>query len=181
MSSGPKAASPAENTVNLFQIAAADLGEVTGMAALIWPVAYGAILSPGQVEYMLRWMYAEETLRKDLADGVSMWWIRTGGKRIGFLAAGPTSGTGLCPLHKFYLLPGEQGRGHGSAALALLLSQLSANGATTLELRVNRQNQSAIAFYKKNRFTLHAEDCREIGGGYVMDDFVMRRPLGGTI
>jgi ribosomal protein S18 acetylase RimI-like enzyme len=81
-------------------------------------------------------------------------------------------------LHKCYLLPETQGRGLGSKALELLCALLVAVGASSVELRVNRHNRSAIGFYGKNGFLTYAEDCREIGGGFVMDDFLMRRDLG---
>jgi ribosomal protein S18 acetylase RimI-like enzyme len=61
--------------------------------------------------------------------------------------------------------------------LAQLRERLAGSGARTLELRVNRHNAAAIGFYRKNGFTAFADDCREIGGGYVMDDYLMRRDL----
>lgn len=177
MSPGASDASSSENSVSLVPIASEDLDAVPAMAARIWPGAYGAILSPEQIEYMLRWMYDVETLRTDLAAGISMWWILRNEERIGFLAAGPREAAGLCPLHKFYLMPEVQGRGLGSAALAALVARLRSDRVSILELRVNRHNQAAIAFYQRNGFTVHTEDCRDIGGGFVMDDYVMRLDL----
>ena len=176
MSTGASA-SLAENSVFLTPVAPEDLDAVSAMAARIWPAAYGAILSPEQIEYMLRWMYDAETLRSNLAAGVLMWWIVRKEERIGFLAAGPREEAGLCPLHKFYLLPEAQGRGLGSAALAALVTRLHSDGVRILELRVNRHNHAAIGFYRRNGFTVHAEDCRDIGGGFAMDDYVMRLDL----
>lgn len=151
--------------------------ELAEMASVIWPVAYGSILQPGQIDYMLNRMYAGEQLRSDLAEGVRMWWIRLDGERVGFLAAGPTDERGECPLHKCYLLPAVQGQGCGSRALDQLAEILGQEGARSIGLRVNRHNTSAIGFYRKNGFVIHAEDCRDIGGGFVMDDFLMRKDL----
>lgn len=178
MSSPPDtAAPPAEKSLRLVPVAPGELVAVSEMAALIWPAAYGAILPAAQIDHMLRRMYAPEKLRADLADGVAMWWVLRGGDRIGFLAAGPVDATGLCPLHKCYLLPSAQRCGNGSEALARLCETLARDGARLIELRVNRHNSPAIAFYLKNGFSLHAEDCRPIGAGFVMDDYLMRRPL----
>jgi ribosomal protein S18 acetylase RimI-like enzyme len=149
------------------------------MACRIWPAAYAGIIPETQIAYMLDRMYAEETLRREIAeDLVTYYWIRSGSERAGFLAVGPFSVGGPCALHKCYLLPERQRSGLGSAALAALVSRLSNAGATSLELRVNRHNTSAIAFYRKNCFEVYTEDCRTIGGGFVMDDYLMRRPLG---
>jgi len=148
------------------------------MACLIWPVAYAGIIPASQIEYMLKWMYAEETIRREIAEeSVAYHWITADGEKIGFLATGPISAGGPCSLHKCYLLPERQRSGHGSAALELLASLVSTAGVTSLELRVNRDNTQAIAFYRKNGFEIYAEDCRPIGGDFVMDDYLMRRPL----
>lgn len=147
------------------------------MASRIWPAAYGTILQPEQIDYMLRRMYRLEQLRSDLAEGVRMWWIRLHGERVGFLAVGPADPGGECPLHKCYVLPAVQGQGCGSRALDQLAEVLGQEGARSIGLRVNRHNTSAIGFYRKKGFVIHAEDCRDIGGGFVMDDFLMRKDL----
>lgn len=168
---------PPEPDVSLATVDPAEAAAISEMAARIWPSAYGAILTPGQIEYMLSWMYDPARIRQDLAEGIDFRWILDAGERVGFLAAGPIPPDGVCPLHKCYLLPETQGRGLGSRALELLFTDLAAAGAVAVELRVNRHNHAAIGFYRKNRFITHAEDCREIGGGFVMDDFLMRREL----
>jgi ribosomal protein S18 acetylase RimI-like enzyme len=163
--------------VTLAEVAEDEVGAVAEMASRIWPVAYGAILPPGQIDFMLAKMYAPARLLQDQEEGVAFLWILAEGERTGFLAAGPVTSDGACPLHKLYLLPGSQRGGLGSLAVAQLCERLAGSGARSLELRVNRHNATAIAFYRKNGFTVFAEDCREIGGGYVMDDYLMRREL----
>lgn len=171
---------PPEPDVVLLPVSSAEAAAVSDMAARIWPAAYGAILPPGQIDHMLAWMYDPERIRRDLAEGVAFLWILDRGSRAGFLAAGPVEPGAPCPLHKCYLLPEAQGRGLGSKALELLCERLAAAGASAVELRVNRHNRAAIGFYGKNGFSTYAEDRREIGGGYVMDDFLMRRELAAT-
>lgn len=168
---------PSAPDVTLAEVAAEEVGAVAEMASRIWPVAYGAILPPGQIDYMLSQMYAPARLRQDQDEGVDLVWILVEGERTGFLGAGPVAPDGACPLHKLYLLPGSQRGGIGSQALARLCERLAGLGALAVELRVNRHNAAAIAFYRKNGFTVFAEDCREIGGGYVMDDYLMHREL----
>jgi ribosomal protein S18 acetylase RimI-like enzyme len=169
---------PSEPDVVLAPVSPAEAEAVSEMAARIWPAAYGAILPAGQIDHMLAWMYDPERIRRDLSEGVAFFWIIAEGERIGFLAAGPVEPGSACPLHKCYLLPETQGRGIGSKALDQLCARLAAEGASAVELRVNRHNHAAIGFYGKNGFFTYAEDCRGIGGGYVMDDFLMRRELG---
>jgi len=164
--------------VTLSEVAAKEVVAVAEMAARIWPATYGAILPPDQISYMLSRMYAPERLREDQKEGVDLLWILLKGQRVGFLAAGPVAPEGRCPLQKLYLLPESQRAGVGSLAMARLCERISNSGAKAIELRVNRHNLAAIAFYQKNGFSIDAMDCRAIGGGYVMDDYLMRREVG---
>ncbi len=164
-------------SLHLARLEGSEAEAVFTMAGDIWPSAYGKILSPGQIDYMLARMYHPGQIRRELAEGVDYRWIGCGERRLGFLAFGPAQAGEACPLHKFYLLPEEQGSGKGRAALALLIELAARSGATSLELRVNRHNTQAIAFYQRNGFSTYAEDLHEIGGGFAMDDFLMRRNL----
>lgn len=164
--------------IDLITVTEHSVPALREMARLIWPVAYAGIIPTSQIDYMLEWMYAEETIRREIAEeSIAYHWIIADGEKIGFLAAGPISGGEPCALHKCYLLPDRQRCGHGGSAIRALATLVSAAGATSLVLRVNRHNTPAIAFYRKNGFDVHAEDCRTIGGGFVMDDYLMRRPL----
>jgi hypothetical protein len=46
-----------------------------------------------------------------------------------------------------------------------------------MALRVNKRNVLAIEAYRRNGFEVAGELCEEIGGGFVMDDYVMSRDI----
>lgn len=162
----------------LDAVEAADMASVAEMAERTWRVAYRDIITPAQIDYMLALMYSPGALRRDREEGrVRYRWIVGNGERIGFLAFDSTRPGERVALHKCYVLREAQGRGHGSRALELVAGELAAEGAAGVELRVNRHNDAAIAFYRRNGFSVEREDCLDIGGGFVMDDFVMVRPL----
>jgi ribosomal protein S18 acetylase RimI-like enzyme len=48
-------------------------------------------------------------------------------------------------------------------------------GAHAVDLTVNRGNARALAFYHKRHFVLTEEIVTDIGGGFVMDDYVLMR------
>jgi ribosomal protein S18 acetylase RimI-like enzyme len=48
-------------------------------------------------------------------------------------------------------------------------------GLRSITLTVNRQNYKAINFYFKNGFTIDHIANFDIGKGYVMEDFVMKK------
>ena len=52
-------------------------------------------------------------------------------------------------------------------------------GCGWLTLAVNKNNASAIAAYLKHGFRIAEAVTKDIGGGFVMDDYVMERPLTG--
>jgi ribosomal protein S18 acetylase RimI-like enzyme len=51
-------------------------------------------------------------------------------------------------------------------------------GAARLMLTVNKRNSKAIAAYERNGFTITESIVVDIGGGFVMDDYVMAKDLG---
>lgn len=164
-------------SVELTPVTPDELVLVNEMAAKIWPTAYREINSPEQTSYMLELMYSPQAIKQDLAEGVIYQWIICHDKPVGFIAAGPIICGEPCVLHKCYVLTEAQGSGSGKAALRLLFARLCKEGTSLLKLRVNRKNSRAIGFYQSLGFSIEAEDILDIGGGFVMDDYVMIRYL----
>ncbi len=46
----------------------------------------------------------------------------------------------------------------------------------TLWLQVNKRNTDAIGFYRSAGFEVIREAVMDIGGGFVMDDYLMAKP-----
>lgn len=76
-------------------------------------------------------------------------------------------------LHKLYLQPAFQGQGQGRRVLERLRLIAIGLGALQMQLRVNKRNLNAIAFYERAGFKMTQALETEIGQGYVMDDYVM--------
>ena len=152
-----------------------DLPAVRALATDIWRRCYADLLPAGQVDHMLAAMYGVEELRRNLRDGIRIELIELAGEAIGYLAFGRVSTEGQVHLHKLYLLPEHHARGIGQAALAHVLASAARSGAEAVSLRVNKGNARAIRAYQKAGFETIGALCQDIGGGFVMDDFVMRR------
>jgi RimJ/RimL family protein N-acetyltransferase len=56
-------------------------------------------------------------------------------------------------------------------------SEVRQLGADRLMLTVNKRNAKAMAAYQRNGFTLTESVVVDIGGGFVMDDYVMTKEL----
>lgn len=142
------------------------------LARSIWLEAYGEILSPGQIEYMLLRMYHPDVLRREMEEGVLWDLANCGGAPVGFLSYGAV-GAGEAKIHKLYLDASVRGRGLSPLALARVEAWARGRGLLRLTLNVNRNNQRAIRAYEKNGFRIERSGVFDIGGGYVMDDHIM--------
>ncbi len=158
-------------------VAEADLPVIRSLAERIWRVSYPGMISEDQIEYMLGWMYSIERLRQDLRSGVVFEWARFEGTPVGYLATQVESVSAVLHLHKVYVLPEFQGRGIGSRLIDHALRTAESAGCRTVRLNVNKGNSRAVACYRRHGFTQEASVVNDIGGGFVMDDYVMVRPI----
>lgn len=155
-----------------------DLPAIAELARIIWRAVYVRIISNEQIEYMLQRGYDVDVLRREMdEEGVAFERLFVDGRLIGFAAYGPTQMACEIKLHKLYLHPDEHRKGYGSMLLEHVEKIARARGFATLILAVNKNNHKAIAAYRRNGFTVRAAVVVDIGGGFVMDDYVMAKTL----
>jgi diamine N-acetyltransferase len=152
------------------------LPEVAALAGVIWRAHYPGIISDEQIEYMLARMYDLQFMRTELSQGIRYDRMLVGDELAGFASYGP-AGEKELKLHKVYIHPKHQRCGLGTLLLEHVVKEARREGYSTLVLSVNKANQAAIAAYQKNGFAIREAVVVDIGGGFVMDDFVMRRNL----
>ncbi|SEW34662.1 GNAT family N-acetyltransferase [Chitinophaga arvensicola] len=163
-----------------YQIKAATVKDIPVIQELtdrIWRPTYQSILTPDQIVYMLDMMYSTASLEKQITELQHQFIIlQDDDKPIGFAAYSATDTGGIFKLHKIYLDGSYQGKGVGKFLLLQVAEQVKERGANILELDVNRFNK-AKQFYEKQGFSVYKEKQTDIGQGYIMDDYVMRKPL----
>ena len=153
-----------------------------------WPSTYGHIISQEQIDFMLDWMYSDESLEKQMDSGC-VFYIASIKKEneqweaVGFCSVSPEAEENnsteevICAkshkLNKLYVLPTAQGTGAGKALLNKSIEVAKASGSSSLFLQVNKQND-AYTFYLKHGFVKEQEFKFDIGNGFFMDDYVMR-------
>lgn len=174
------------------------IAEIDSIARRTWPSAYGEILPPGQIEYMLGMMYSDEALREQMsskqhrfviaenmadavaetvAEGVAESATEMGVASVGFASFQldfPEPGTSK--IHKLYVLPEAQQLGVGKRLVRYIRETVMAT-QHALTLNVNKNNR-ARSFYTRLGFQVVAEEVIDIGNGYLMDDVVMRWDFG---
>lgn len=159
----------------------ADIPVIQAIARATWPVSYARMISPAQIAYMLDLMYGTAALEEQFGtQGHRFLLAEQDGRPVGF--AGFEHGHRGLPhtrLHKLYVLPQVQRSGTGLALLQAVLAEALRAGDTAVELNVNRHNP-ARDFYARHGFTIARDEVIDIGGGFVMDDHVMVRPVRPT-
>lgn len=162
----------------LMPIAAAhEFTELEHFAAEIWREHYLPIIGEAKVEYMLKTFQSATALEKQQREGMDFFWIQSAGGRAGYLAIKHEPDSAYLFVSKFYVHQAYRGKGYGSWAVSQLKDLTAERQLAGLELTVNRHNASAIAFYKRKGLSHLRDQCIDIGGGFFMDDYVMRFEL----
>jgi D-tyrosyl-tRNA(Tyr) deacylase len=155
----------------------AQIAEARTVAEKTWPRTYAGIIPDAQIPYMIERMYAPEAIRRDTAEGTPFFLVKADGRTAGVCSAdlGKRDADGAAELHKLYVLPQYWSRGVGHWVLDELSRRCREAGAASVWLRVNKRNERAQKAYKAAGFAKERAVCTDIGGGFVMDDFVYRR------
>lgn len=150
-----------------------ELPRIAALAEFIWWRCYPPIIGPAQVHYMLGRGYALPALCEAHHGGTRFSLLRLVGLPIGFSAWRHEDGEAF--LDKLYLHPGFHGQGLGHWLIQATCRQIAGEGIDRVRLRVNRHNDPAIRAYQRAGFLVSGSDCQPIGGGFVMDDYLMYR------
>ncbi|MCF3108899.1 GNAT family N-acetyltransferase [Niabella sp. CC-SYL272] len=145
------------------------------LALNIWPKAFEQILSKAQMDYMIQMMYAPDVLEKEMERGVEFYILRYNGTDMGYTAI-EQKVPGAWKLHKIYLSQQLHGKGIGKFQLRSMEEVVKGYGAKELWLNVNRQNK-AVDFYKSQGYEVQKTEDIDIGNGYFMNDYQMRKIL----
>ena len=180
------ASAPTNSPRPRLPLPALELLEVGGDAALqeraraiaekAWPPTYRGIIPEAQIPYMIGRMYSPEAIREAAAAGTPFYLVRADGTDAGVCSVDlRPAADGSAELHKLYTLPAYWGRGVGGWLLAELCRRAKEAGATSVWLRVNKNNARAQKAYRAAGFSNVRAVCTDIGEGFVMDDFVFAR------
>jgi diamine N-acetyltransferase len=150
------------------------------LAGTIWRQHYSGIITAAQIDYMLAGRFSEEALREHLATA-DRWLklLRVSGTPVGYcgyeLASmdGEKGISAHIKLSQLYVLESHRGMGLGRIMLGHIEQRACEREREKLWLQVNKKNAGAIAFYRAVGFEVVREAVFDIGGGFVMDDYLM--------
>ncbi len=155
-----------------------DYTEIQNIASTVWPVAYGAILSKEQLDYMMDMMYSSSALYRQVHELKHHFIVaKNKDEVIGFASYELNyEGALATKIHKLYILTNQQGKGIGKLLIDYITQESVKKGQESLLLNVNRNN-IALIFYEKLGFQIHSTVDIAIGNGYFMEDYVINKKL----
>lgn len=164
--------------IELITATEAHLPEIKRIAYETWPATFGAILSEKQIAYMLDWMYSIPSLTGQITEKKHVFLLAKDSEQFLGYASYELNYTGVpkTKIHKIYLLPASQGKGVGALLINRIGEIAAENENNTLLLNVNRYNK-AVGFYEKMGFSVVGNEDIDIGDGFLMEDFIMEKPL----
>ena len=150
------------------------IAAVAALAREIWTQHYVPIIGAAQVEYMLAKFQSAEAIARQIAAEGYEYYLAPG---AGYLALVPDPARNSVMLSKLYVREKRRGTGMGRAMVEFAAKRAAELGGTELWLTVNKRNAGSIAFYGKMGFRKMDALVTDIGGGFVMDDWRMAKPV----
>lgn len=166
--------------MRILPLEVADVEPLVALAREIWYAHYPAIIGTAQIEYMLEQRYAPDVVREEMRRE-GLWWskLMVGDEMAGFASYFLTGVAGEMKIDKLYVHPRHQRRGYGGMLITHIREVACSRGCDRLVLALNKHNRSAIAAYLKHGFRIANAVTKDIGGGFVMDDYIMEKPVVG--
>ena len=168
-------------TVTIAPLAAEQIGTLCALAREIWRQHYPAIIGTAQTEYMLAQRYDPEVVRAELAREDICWdTLWEADSMVAFASSFPLEDGDAVKLDKLYVHPTRQRMGYGRALLDHVCDRAARMSYSKVLLAVNKRNVPAISAYRKHGFEITEAVVKDIGGGFVMDDYIMVRVVEGA-
>lgn len=154
--------------------------EITRIAALaheIWHQHFTPIIGEAQVNYMLDKFQSAPAIRRQIADGAEYYLITVREVPSGYFCLIPEQHKARLMISKLYVKQARRGTGLGKQALRFIEKRAVELNVSTLWLTVNRHNTRSINWYERMGFRTFGTQVKDIGNGFVMDDFLMEKPV----
>ncbi len=148
---------------------------VAELANVIWHEHYEAIIGTEQVNYMIEHFQSGAVIAEQLKNGgYEYYLLRNLAGYNGYLSFKKEENALF--LSKLYFAKRFRGRGYARKVVEMLESICKREGIPKIWLTVNRNNLSSIKAYESLGFVKVRTQVADIGGGYVMDDYIMEKP-----
>ena len=152
-------------------ITKSEIEAVVILGRKIWNQHYVPIIGQGQVDYMLEKFQSISALNDQIENQKYYYFMIFNNLELtGYIGLQDQKDTLF--LSKIYLTDEVRGKGIGKMAVDFCVDFARKNSYSRIELTVNKNNVVAITAYQKIGFKKINAIVTDIGGGYVMDDYV---------
>lgn len=152
------------------------INDVCRLAGEIWREHFTSVIGSAQVEYMLKNFQSFSAIKNQIEkEGYKYFIMTSGNDNIGYTSV--RSENNAMHLSKLYIRKDMRGRGISRKAIEFIKNICHQEKLDKIWLNVNKNNTSSIEIYKKLGFEIEKTKITEIGGGFVMDDYIMELPL----
>ncbi|MDF2906231.1 MAG: GCAxxG family protein [Herbinix sp.] len=150
--------------------------QVAGLAEEIWHEHYEAIIGKEQVDYMIEHFQSENAITEQIHHSdYEYFLIKSLGGYNGYLSYRKEEDAMF--LSKIYLAKRFRGRGNARKAIEMLEQICGQENLNKIWLTVNRNNENSIHTYEGLGFKIKGTQVADIGGGFVMDDYIMEKTV----
>ncbi len=163
-------------SIKIEQLLDTNLEDLRKISREIWYAHYPTIISLEQIEYMLNLMYGVGVIENEISNlGIIYDKVLKNSEIVGYLSYGleKKDKINCLKLHKCYLLPLLHGCGYGQIMLSHVCQQAQEMKVKQVILNVNKRNEKAIKAYSRFGFRIIADEIKDVGNGFVMDDYIM--------
>ncbi len=151
------------------------LNTIENLAYEIWSQHYTPIIGKQQVDYMLGKFQSVEAMTEQIKKGFLYFLILNNNVPVGYMSVDILSETLF--LSKFYVTEAERGKGYGRTMITYLETFAKEKNLNKISLTVNKYNTGSIKMYEKVGFVISGTVVKDIGEGFIMDDYQMEKRL----
>ncbi len=157
--------------IEIIDVKNDEIEELSQLATKIVREHYDSIIGKETNTYMLDKFQSVKGITSQVQSGYKYYWAIFDDKKVGFFAVVDQGDT--LYISKFYIDKDYRGNKIASTIFAYIQRIAKQNGQSRLELNVNKHNDDSINIYKHFGFRIIKAEIRDIGSGFIMDDYVM--------
>ncbi len=152
---------------------AEEIRVVADLAENVWIEHYTPLIGAAQVAYMIEKFQSVPAITEQIKQGYRYYLMQYYGISAGYTAVLLETAEKSLFLSKIYVEKAYRGKHLTSQTIAALKKICREEGLEKIWLTVNKGNYSSIAVYEHLGFVKVRDVVTDIGGGYVMDDYIM--------
>lgn len=157
-----------------------DRMRLAALADEIWHEYWPALIGAAQTDYMVENFQSLEAIERDMAEHAYEYWFLQDdedGRTVGYTGGHVEPETNRFFISKIYLRAPERGRGFASQTIRFYENLCRERELHAMYLTVNKHNDLGIRAYLGKGFETIDAVGTDIGNGFVMDDYIMEKPV----